>query len=62
LANDLVEVTEGITPADKLIVGGREGLSDGARITILGEDAALGTAGQPAEARPARLPRHPGKH
>lgn len=37
---DLVEVAEGLQPTDRLIVGGRESLADGDRITITGEDAA----------------------
>jgi hypothetical protein len=37
LPGGLVEV-EGLTPADKLIVGGRETLSDGDRIRVTGED------------------------
>jgi RND family efflux transporter MFP subunit len=41
---DLVEVTEGLNPADKLISGGREGLRDGQRIRVTGEDAILGLA------------------
>lgn len=39
---ELVEVTRGLTPTDKLISGGREALSDGDRITITGEDDDLG--------------------
>jgi hypothetical protein len=39
----LTEVTTGITALDKLIVGGREGLRNGDRIRITGEDRALGT-------------------
>jgi RND family efflux transporter MFP subunit len=37
LPGGLVEV-EGLTPGDKLIVGGREALTDGARIRVTGED------------------------
>ncbi len=37
LPGGLVEV-EGLTPSDKLIVGGREGLEDGDRIRVSGED------------------------
>jgi HlyD family secretion protein len=37
LPGGLVEV-EGLTPSDKLIVGGREGLEDGDRIRVTGED------------------------
>lgn len=40
--NDLVEVVDGLTPTDRLISGGREGLSDGDRISITGEDANIG--------------------
>lgn len=39
---DLVEVLEGLNEVDKLIVGGREGLKDGERITVTGEDTTLG--------------------
>jgi HlyD family secretion protein len=38
----LVEVSEGLDPASRLIVGGREGLGDGARIRVIGEDETLG--------------------
>lgn len=45
-SNDLVEITEGLAEADRIISGGREGLRDGERITVTGEDAAVGiTAG-----------------
>jgi hypothetical protein len=37
LPGGLVEV-EGLTPSDKLIVGGREALTDGDRIRVTGED------------------------
>ena len=39
---ELVEVVEGVTPTDRLISGGREGLNHGDRITITGEDGAIG--------------------
>jgi multidrug efflux pump subunit AcrA (membrane-fusion protein) len=39
---ELVEVVEGLNPTDRLISGGREGLSDGDRITITGEDGNIG--------------------
>lgn len=38
----LVEVSQGLTAMDKLIVVGREGLRDGDRIRIVGEDTSLG--------------------
>jgi multidrug efflux pump subunit AcrA (membrane-fusion protein) len=44
--SELVEVASGLTAADKLIVGGREGLVEGARIVIRGEDAAIGAQGK----------------
>ncbi len=37
---DLVEITEGLNAADRLISSGRDGLREGERITITGEDAA----------------------
>lgn len=40
--DQLVEVTQGLTALDKLIVAGREGLTDGARIRITGGDRTLG--------------------
>ncbi|MFN0018616.1 MAG: efflux RND transporter periplasmic adaptor subunit [Pirellulaceae bacterium] len=40
--DQLVEVTQGLTALDKLIVAGREGLRDGARILITGNDRTLG--------------------
>jgi HlyD family secretion protein len=40
----LIEVTQGLTALDKLIVGGREGLADGQRIRVIGEDRALGAS------------------
>ena len=39
----LVEVVEGLVATDKLICDGREGIEDGQRIRITGEDGALGT-------------------
>lgn len=40
--DELVEVASGLTPTDKLIVNGRESLSEGTRIRIVGEDQTLG--------------------
>lgn len=40
--DQLVEVTQGLSALDKLIVGGREGLQNGARIRVTGEDLSLG--------------------
>lgn len=39
---ELVEVAEGLSPTDKLIVSGRESLHAGERIQVVGEDASLG--------------------
>jgi HlyD family secretion protein len=39
---ELIEVAEGLTPTDRLIWGGREGLTDGDRIIIRGEDPSMG--------------------
>jgi hypothetical protein len=60
LTADLVEVTEGLTAADKLIVAGREALMDGARITISGEDLTLGANSAPTGGKAPRLQRLPG--
>ena len=38
--DELVEVTDGLRPTDRLISGGRESLGDGDRIEITGEDPA----------------------
>jgi RND family efflux transporter MFP subunit len=54
---DLVEVIEGVSPGDRLIASGREGLRDGERIRVTGEDAAGVSLG--AGTKPARLQRLP---
>jgi hypothetical protein len=41
---DLVEVVQGLSNTDKLIVAGRESLQDGERIKVIGEDKSLGTS------------------
>jgi RND family efflux transporter MFP subunit len=64
-ADDLVEVVAGLNAADKLIAGGREGLADGQRITVTGEDPTLGTKARgpgPKRAPPARTPPGNGGH
>lgn len=43
-SDQLVEVVEGLNAMDKLVVGGREGLAHGDRITVSGEDSTLGIA------------------
>lgn len=59
-SGELVEVVEGLSPGDRLIAGGREGLRDGERVTVTGEDPALGTSAPVAPAvkaaAPAKLP------
>ena len=42
--DELIEVTEGLNVADKLISGGREGLRDGERIKITAEDPTIGVS------------------
>jgi HlyD family secretion protein len=39
----LVEIESGLSPLDKLIVGGRESVKDGERILVTGEDRSLGS-------------------
>jgi multidrug efflux pump subunit AcrA (membrane-fusion protein) len=67
-AGDLVEVVEGLNASDKLIAGGRDGLSEGRRIAVTGEEAP-DKSDHPSGAkhdRPQRLPPgdggHAGKH
>ena len=56
-AGDVVEVLEGLGPSDKVIAHGREGLRDGTRILIVGEEPALGTAaGRASSSEFSRLP------
>jgi HlyD family secretion protein len=45
-SNKMVEVLEGLTPTDKLIVAGRETLQAGMRVEITGEDRSFGTESQ----------------
>jgi HlyD family secretion protein len=56
---DLIEIVDGLTAADKLIVSGRDGMRDGQRVRITGEDQTLGmTKRDPASKAPrmSRLP------
>ncbi|MBI1832546.1 MAG: efflux RND transporter periplasmic adaptor subunit [Planctomycetes bacterium] len=65
---DFVEVTQGLNAADRLIVEGRQGLSDGQRIAVTHVDAAADSIRNDGGARPKRLPNpaqnkdHPGTH
>lgn len=61
LQGELIEVLEGLTPADKLIAGGREGLRDGDRIKVTGEDPTLGTSATGEIKKRGPLPRLPGE-
>jgi RND family efflux transporter MFP subunit len=56
---DLVEVVEGLTPADKVIAGGREGLTDGLRITVTGDELGAGVSAHEHKSEPRRLPTAP---
>jgi RND family efflux transporter MFP subunit len=40
----LIEVAKGLASTDKLIVAGREGLEEGARVRIIGDDPTLGVS------------------
>jgi HlyD family secretion protein len=60
-AGDLVEVIEGLNAGDRLVSGGREGLRDGQRILVTGEDAATWTAPRPPEKTPPKH-NHGGRH
>ena len=44
---ELIEVAEGLNAADKLISGGREGLRNGERVKITGEDPTIGISATP---------------
>ena len=41
----LVEITNGLLPTDKLIVGGRESVSEGSRVRVAGEDRTISGGG-----------------
>jgi RND family efflux transporter MFP subunit len=58
-AGDWVEVTEGLNAADRIISSGREGLREGERITVTGEDTAGIVSSGPGAKRtaPTRLRR-----
>ncbi|MDX1961996.1 MAG: HlyD family efflux transporter periplasmic adaptor subunit [Pirellulales bacterium] len=49
---ELTEVVEGLTPLDKLVVGGREGLTEGERIKISGDDTSLGSHNSAVPSKP----------
>jgi RND family efflux transporter MFP subunit len=60
-SNGLVEIAGGLTVSSRIIVGGSDGLEDGARITVTGEDPSLGPEKATAErsaasGTPSQLP------
>lgn len=55
----LVEVVSGLDASSRLISTGREGLQDGARIEIRGEDQAVGMEASTPSQDPSRPDRHP---
>jgi RND family efflux transporter MFP subunit len=59
VAGDLVTVVEGLNASDKAIVSGRDGLRDGERIRVTGEDATFGVAGRGAAPSSERIVRTP---
>jgi RND family efflux transporter MFP subunit len=67
-AGDFVEVVKGLTPADRLIAGGKEGLRNGERITVTGEERGAVTTSVTQRPKASRLPPAPaagdthGKH
>jgi HlyD family secretion protein len=52
-SDDLVEITTGLNVGDRVIVSGRESLTDGARIRIVRDDPDVGHAGAAATPTPA---------
>jgi HlyD family secretion protein len=67
-SGDFVEITQGLTPADRLITEGRRGLSDGQRIAVAHSDGGIEGIRQDGGPRPKRIPNpdvkqdHSGKH
>jgi multidrug efflux pump subunit AcrA (membrane-fusion protein) len=57
-SGDFVEITQGLNPSDRLIVDGRNGLSDGQRIAPTHVDAGPESIRTDGPARP----KHTGKH
>lgn len=54
--DELVEVVDGLTPLDKLIIAGRDGIREGERIRVTGEDHTLGTASTSSHAATKSVP------
>jgi HlyD family secretion protein len=59
LAGDLVTVVEGLIASDKAIVSGRDGIRDGQRIRVTGEDASFGVSGRGSTSGANRTTRTP---
>ena len=58
--DQLVEIIKGIDPTAKLIVGGRESLSDGARVRISGEDQSIASGdGSRTSLQPSKIAQGP---
>jgi HlyD family secretion protein len=56
---DLVIVVDGLNTSDKLIASGRDGLRDGLRIRVTGEDTTFGVSGRGAASGSDRIIRTP---
>ncbi len=59
-SGEMIEITSGLQVASRLIVAGREGLKDGQRIRVTGEDKQLGLT--ESSTLPASTENHDGKH
>src|SRR5438876_346872 len=55
-AGEFADIVSGLTPADKLIAAGRDGLRDGDRIRVTGEELAPAA---PMTGGPAKAPASP---
>jgi RND family efflux transporter MFP subunit len=56
---DLILVLDGLNSSDKLIASGRDGLRDGMRIRVTGEDTTLGLSGRGSSSGSERIIRTP---
>lgn len=59
VSGELVTVVEGLNAGDKIIASGRDGLRDGARIRVVGEDATLGVSSGGSGTESGRITRTP---
>lgn len=60
-SGELIEVTQGLTPADRLVSEGRQGLSDGQRIAPTHADVGVDAIRHDGRSHPKRLPNPGGK-